>query len=377
MVSKSKILVLDDEREITESLEGYFQSKGYDIFTALSGEKAIQVLAEYKPDVACLDIKMEGINGLDILKTIKNIYPDTKTIVITGATDEYRDELKVLGPDLVLAKPISISLLTKKIEELLQIEKEAVVKEEAISASRKIKLLFVEGNDLVYSWFLLPHFSRFPWQNNFIVDIATGDEEAIVQRAQSFKPEIILLNTTTLSNCRDLSLRLEKSTHAPKDIILHGVSLDSYMNIEVPGSFFDRNYFAKLDNSVIQSLRRNNLLGGSLASYQPQDSGESLEEPVVFNVAMILDTKELESVIGKIIRQQLGLDASAEITSKTRLTEDLGVDSLDTVELIIAFEEYFKIEVKDEEVENLKTVGHITSYIQQHVKDASKKKEPD
>jgi acyl carrier protein len=374
MSAKSKILVLDDEREITESLEGYFQSKGYEIFTALSGEKAIQILAEYKPDVAFLDIKMEGINGIDILKTIKNIYPDMKTIVITGATEEYRDDLKTLKPDLVLSKPISISLLTKKIEELLEVEKEVAEKEKTQEPSAKLKLLFVEGNDLVYSWFLLPHFSKFPWQNNFILDIATGDEEAILQKAQRFKPDIILLNTTTLSNCRDLSLRLEKIEHTPKDVILHGISLDSYMDVEVPGSFFDKNYFAKLDNAIIQSLIRHDLLSASIKFYENKDDADIMEEQVYAGEPVVSTADELEKMVYKIIRQQLGLDSTVEVASKTRLAEDLGVDSLDTVELIIAFEDYFKIEVKDEEVEGLKTVGNIIAYIQQNIKNSPKKK---
>lgn len=66
----------------------------------------------------------------------------------------------------------------------------------------------------------------------------------------------------------------------------------------------------------------------------------------------------------KIIANQLGVDA-AECKPEARLLEDLGADSLDVVELIMAIEEEFSIEIPDEDAENLTTVGRISAYLSQ------------
>lgn len=64
----------------------------------------------------------------------------------------------------------------------------------------------------------------------------------------------------------------------------------------------------------------------------------------------------------KIIAEQLGVDA-AECKPEARLLDDLGADSLDVVELIMAVEEEFSIEIPDEDAENLTTVGQIEAYV--------------
>lgn len=70
----------------------------------------------------------------------------------------------------------------------------------------------------------------------------------------------------------------------------------------------------------------------------------------------------IEDEVRKIIVEQLGVD-EAEVTPEASFIDDLGADSLDTVELIMAFEEKFGIEVPDEEAEKLTTVGEATTYL--------------
>ena len=61
------------------------------------------------------------------------------------------------------------------------------------------------------------------------------------------------------------------------------------------------------------------------------------------------------------------LDADAEgITLETNIADDLGADSLDVVELLMAIEDEFEVEIPDEEIENLKTVGAVVDYIQEN-----------
>lgn len=77
--------------------------------------------------------------------------------------------------------------------------------------------------------------------------------------------------------------------------------------------------------------------------------------------------KSTEQRIKDIIVEQLGVNAD-QVTSEAKFIEDLGADSLDTVELIMALEEEFGIEVPDEEAEKLQSVGDVTKYIEENQK---------
>jgi acyl carrier protein len=73
----------------------------------------------------------------------------------------------------------------------------------------------------------------------------------------------------------------------------------------------------------------------------------------------------LEDKVKEIIVDQLGVDAD-EVTPEASFIDDLGADSLDTVELVMALEEEFGMEIPDEEAEKIKTVGDATEYIKSH-----------
>ena len=72
---------------------------------------------------------------------------------------------------------------------------------------------------------------------------------------------------------------------------------------------------------------------------------------------------DIEAKVKEIIINELGVDAE-KVTAEASFVEDLGADSLDTVELVMAFEEEFGMEIPDEEAEKLRTVGDAISYIQ-------------
>lgn len=70
----------------------------------------------------------------------------------------------------------------------------------------------------------------------------------------------------------------------------------------------------------------------------------------------------------KILCEQFDVDA-ADINSETTLAEDLGADSLDVVDLLMSIDDEFGLEIPDEEVENIKTVGALVEYIEKHSQD--------
>jgi acyl carrier protein len=77
--------------------------------------------------------------------------------------------------------------------------------------------------------------------------------------------------------------------------------------------------------------------------------------------------KNVEEKVKQIIVEQLGVD-EGEVTPSASFVDDLGADSLDTVELVMAFEEAFDIEIPDEDAEKIKTVKDSIDYIQKNSK---------
>jgi acyl carrier protein len=78
-----------------------------------------------------------------------------------------------------------------------------------------------------------------------------------------------------------------------------------------------------------------------------------------------MSEKTVEEKVRDIIVDQLGVNAE-QVVLTARFIEDLGADSLDTVELVMAFEEEFSIEVPDEEAEKLQSVGDVVKYVEEN-----------
>ena len=79
---------------------------------------------------------------------------------------------------------------------------------------------------------------------------------------------------------------------------------------------------------------------------------------------LAMSEKSIEEKVKDIIVQQLSVNAE-QVTPNASFVEDLGADSLDTVELVMAFEEEFSVEVPDEDAEKLQTVGDVVKYIEE------------
>jgi len=79
------------------------------------------------------------------------------------------------------------------------------------------------------------------------------------------------------------------------------------------------------------------------------------------------DVKDVETRVKEIIVEQLGVDAS-EVNPQASFVNDLGADSLDTVELVMALEEEFDVEIPDDQAEKIQTVNQAVDYIKAHSK---------
>ncbi len=86
-------------------------------------------------------------------------------------------------------------------------------------------------------------------------------------------------------------------------------------------------------------------------------------------VRSVLSEQEIQDKVIAIVSEQMGVDKS-EINRDTSFVNDLNADSLDTVELVMEFEDEFEMSIPDEEAEKIKTVGQAITYITQHANKA-------
>lgn len=115
---KKKILVIDDEPDIINSVKRFLSMKNFDVRNANSGEEALRILESENFDIVLLDIIMHGINGDAIAKIIKDKYPDTKIIIVTAHPEAgYRVSSNVII-DGVFIKPFCLEDIYTKLTAL-------------------------------------------------------------------------------------------------------------------------------------------------------------------------------------------------------------------------------------------------------------------
>lgn len=118
--SEIPVLVVDDETPITEMLFQALSKAGYTCRTAANGEQALSVMAENHFDVVLTDIRMPGMNGVDLLKKIKAAY-DSDVMVMTGFTEDYNYEsIVTAGASDFIQKPISFKELMIRLKRVLR-----------------------------------------------------------------------------------------------------------------------------------------------------------------------------------------------------------------------------------------------------------------
>jgi CheY-like chemotaxis protein len=118
-----KILVADDDQDSAESLALLFQLMGHDVRAAQSGLAAIDVAAEFRPDLIVLDIGMPGLDGYEVCRRIRQ-HDWAQTIVIAALTgwsrDEDRDRSEQAGFNHFLVKPVDPKALEDLIAGLMR-----------------------------------------------------------------------------------------------------------------------------------------------------------------------------------------------------------------------------------------------------------------
>ncbi|MDE3201267.1 MAG: response regulator [Acidobacteriota bacterium] len=107
--SKSKVLVVDDERVIADSLAMIMNQSGFEARSVYSGEKALETAAEFKPDMLITDVIMADLNGIDAAIKMRAMLPSIKILLFSGqaATADLLEKARTQGYEFeILAKPV-------------------------------------------------------------------------------------------------------------------------------------------------------------------------------------------------------------------------------------------------------------------------------
>jgi two-component system response regulator CpxR len=113
----SKVLLVDDEREFVQTLSERLLIRDVGSAVAYDGESALNLINEDEPEVMILDLKMPGIDGIQVLEEVKASHPDIEVIILTGhGTEEDQARCMTLGAFAYLRKPIDIELLSETLK---------------------------------------------------------------------------------------------------------------------------------------------------------------------------------------------------------------------------------------------------------------------
>jgi two-component system alkaline phosphatase synthesis response regulator PhoP len=120
MMSNIKVLIVDDEPTIVNTVRVYLEAEGYIVYTARDGLGALKAERSYHPDLVILDIMMPGIDGIEVLRRIRQ-ESDVYVLMLTSRIDETDKVIGLsMGADDYLAKPFSPRELAARVKAILR-----------------------------------------------------------------------------------------------------------------------------------------------------------------------------------------------------------------------------------------------------------------
>lgn len=150
MGEKAKVLVVDDEAVVRESYQRSLAGGNYKVRGALNGEEALRLMESEPWDVVLVDIRMPGMDGITLLKHIKERWPESEVVVITGySTIETAKEAVRLGAYNYLEKPLGPQEVVAATSSAVQQKKWSLRKDSSSAGPES-------GKAFDY---------RFPWEN--------------------------------------------------------------------------------------------------------------------------------------------------------------------------------------------------------------------
>jgi two-component system, NtrC family, response regulator HydG len=115
MLSKGRVLLVDDEPLVLEMLDAVLTEDGYDVFVAANSRQALEQIEKTVFNCLVCDVRLEDLNGFDILEIVKKKHESTKVVLITGAPNAQDEGVAKERGAVYLSKPISFDVLLKSV----------------------------------------------------------------------------------------------------------------------------------------------------------------------------------------------------------------------------------------------------------------------
>ena len=140
---KARILIVDDEKNIVRSLTGILVDEGYEVAKTGDGIEALEIIQTDPPDLVLLDIWLPGMDGIEVLKTVKAYHPDIEVLIMSGhGTIDTAVKATKLGAQDFIEKPFSLDRITQSIEDVLSNKRSSTGEEKLTPSSRELPLCF-------------------------------------------------------------------------------------------------------------------------------------------------------------------------------------------------------------------------------------------
>ncbi len=120
MVQDAKILIVDDEPNIVDTVQAYLEKEGYTVYTALDGPSALKAARAFRPDLVVLDIMLPGMDGLEVLRRLRQ-ESEVYVLMLTAKTEETDKVVGLsVGADDYVTKPFSPRELVARVKAILR-----------------------------------------------------------------------------------------------------------------------------------------------------------------------------------------------------------------------------------------------------------------
>lgn len=221
--TRGTILVVDDEEDMLWFTSTMYRPLGYETLTAASGLEALKIVEERgeKIDLVILDLKMPGMGGIEVLKSIRKHHPALPVIILTALRDK-KEECEALGIWAFMTKPYSLKDLNAKIEAVIERKRDEKTPVEIESGYEPCARILIVDDEQEVCEILGASLADDVADCDFEVRwVLSGDEALRVSR--EFEPDIAIIDIKMPHMWGDELIERMRSGegHAPKDFVIY------------------------------------------------------------------------------------------------------------------------------------------------------------
>ncbi len=221
--TRGTILIVDDEADMLWFISKMYQPLGYETLTAGSGMEALKIVEECgeKIDLIILDLKMPGMGGIEVLKSIRKHHPKLPVIILTALRDK-EQECEELGIEAFIKKPYSMKDLNARIEAVIERKSDEKGPAEVESGYEPCAKILIVDDELEVCEILGTSLAEDVADAHFEVKwVLSGDEALRVSR--EFEPDIGIIDIKMPHMWGDELIQRFKAGegHCPKDFVIY------------------------------------------------------------------------------------------------------------------------------------------------------------